>query len=419
MALLRYLRLLTATTMTLIALTVAASTAVVADPAASTSSSVDMRLPDSPHADALMEWWYANAHITTNAGKHLAVVCAFFKIGTEGAPPMMGMPAMRPGHYLIYAVTDLGTGTQRAYSFADAPMVGGLKTLLMFTGGRDPQSASLLNILLKGKLPEPHQFIRGPVGIADSPLLVHYGDAGSFAAIDGVNSYRLRLGGKDTIDFTFKSEKPVMKVGGKGETGLVKPTDMYYYSLTRCDVTGNVNGAAVKTGQGWIDHQWGASWTTQKAGWDWWGAQLDDGTDILFFQQRNLTTGKTFFPLATFMDKDGVQTVTRNIVFRPVPGASWRSPRTKSKYPLAWDVSFPDQNLNLRITADVKAQEMPVLTPGGDIWEGSCSVIGLSSMGTRMNPGESGMPIHSRGYIVKGTAYMELVGYSRARKQGR
>jgi len=386
----------------------------------SPSSGVDTRLPDAPHPDSLIEWWYANAHVTTTSGKHLAIVCAFFKFGTDNPPPMVGIPSVKPGHYLIYAVTDLDRKTQRAYSYADAPMVDGLKLLLSF-GGSDPRAAAMLRTLLSGKVPPPHQFIHGPVGIRTSPLLVHYGDAGSLAAVDGVdNCYRLKLGGKDMVDITLRSTKPVMRVGGNGETGLVKPTDMYYYSLTRCNVTGDINGAATKTGKGWIDHQWGSSWTTQKAGWDWWGVQLDDGTDILFFQQRDLATGKTFFPLATFMDKDGNLTVTKQIVFRTVPGATWRSP-SGERYPVAWDVGFPDENLNLRITADVANQEMPILTPGGNIWEGSCSVIGISSMGTRLNPGEPGMPRHSPGYIVKGVAYMELVGYSHefARKRAK
>jgi len=385
----------------------------------SSSTAVDARFPDAPHPDALIEWWYANAHVTTTSGRHFAIVSAFFKFGQENPSPMMGIPAIKPGHYLIYAVTDLDHKTQRAYSYADTPMVDGLKLLLSLGG--DSRAASMFRTLLKGKLPKPHQFMKGSVGIRTSPLLVHYGDTGSFEAVDGVdNGYRLKLGGKDAVDISFASTKPVMRVGGKGETGLVKPTDMYYYSLTRCNVTGDLGGSPIKAGQGWIDHQWGSSWTTQKAGWDWWGVQLGDGTDILFFQQRNLSTGKTFFPLATFMDKDGNQTVTNHIVFRPVPGATWRG-QSGQPYPIAWDVSFPDQNLNLRITADVAAQEMPILTPGGDIWEGSCSVIGISSMGTRLNPGEPGMPRHSPGYIVKGVAYVELVGYSHAsaRKQAK
>ena len=156
----------------------------------------------------------------------------------------------------------------------------------------------------------------------------------------------LDAGGRDKIQLTLASQKPPMAVGGKGETGLQKPTDMYYYSLTRCGVSGTVDTGAgpekITDGQGWFDHQWGNSWVASNDGWDWWGVQLDDGTDILFFRQRDLATGKVFFPLATFMDKQGHQTVTKNIVFTPDPQSLWKSPKTGVTYPLAWTVTFPE-----------------------------------------------------------------------------
>ena len=142
-----------------------------------------------------------------------------------------------------------------------------------------------------------------------------------------------------------------MAVGGKGETGLQKPTDMYYYSLTRCGVSGTVDTGAgpekITDGQGWFDHQWGNSWVAQNDGWDWWGVQLNDGTDILFFRQRDLATGKVFFPLATFMDKQGHQTVTKNIVFTPDPSSLWKSSEDGRDLPAGLDGDFPGRRLEL------------------------------------------------------------------------
>jgi predicted secreted hydrolase len=441
MALLRALRCAAAAFTILLA----CGSAVTSPANGQAASQVDSHFPDAPHADALIEWWYANAHVTTAHRRHLAVVCAFFKFGNATQQSATGIP---PSHYLIYSVTDLDRKTQRAYSYADSAMADGLKKLFLVSGASDSKSIAMLHALLKGRVPAPHRMITGKVGIETSPLSVKYGDAGSFSAVPGVeNAYHLVLG-KDHVDVTLTSTKPVMRVGGSGETGLVKPTDMYYYSLTRCSATGMVDGDFVKSGKGWIDHQWGSSWTTQKFGWDWWGVQLDNGTDILVFQQRNLSTGRAFYPLATFMDKDGNLTVTHKIVFRPVPGSTWRSPRGHARYPLAWDVSFPEQDLSLRITADVKNQEIPILSPSGDIWEGSCTVVGIGTfplrgiaqrgvrdvdqvgtapvgpLSTSSEPGtsEAGSERRARREgFVRGTAYMELVGYSRtmARKQAR
>lgn len=373
-----------------------------------------MRFPDAPHPGALVEWWYANAHVTTKRGRHLAIVTAFFKFGSPSAAASMGMPSMPPSHYLIYAVTDLDRKTQRSYSYADTAMASGLKNLLLLTGAQDPRSMSILRALLHDRLPAPHRMITGPIGIASNPFSMKYGTAGSMAAIpDHLDAYRLTLGtGDDRVDFDLASTKPVMPVGGNGETGIVKPDDMYYYSLTRCDVTGDIGGDSVASGQGWIDHQWGSSWTTRSSGWDWWGIQLDGGTDILMFQQRNLATGKTFFPLATILDGEGNLTVVRRIKFVPVPGAVWKSPRSGYVYPTAWDISFPDLYFDMRITADIDSQEIPILSPGGDIWEGSCQVFasGRRPFG-RIDPPIPGMRL---GYSTHGVAYMELVGYDRS-----
>ena len=190
---------------------------------------------------------------------------------------------------------------------------------------------------------------------------------------------------------------------------------MYYFSLTRCAVAGTVDTGAgpekITGGLGWFDHQWGNSWVASNNGWDWWGTQLDDGTDILFFRQRDLATGRVFFPLATFMDKDGHQSVTRNIVFTPDPKALWKSAKSGVTYPLGWDVTFPEKNLSLHITAKVQDQEMPILGPGAGIWEGVCQVDRLRASFNA--DGTQTMVQESRSVKYNaGVAYMELVGYS-------
>ena len=145
-------------------------------------------------------------------------------------------------------------------------------------------------------------------------------------------------------------------------------------------------------------------------GWDWWGTQLDDGTDILFFRQRDLATGRVFFPLATFMDKNGHQSVTRNIIFKPDPKAYWKSAKSGVTYPLGWTVSFPEKSLVLHITAKVQDQEMPILGPGAGIWEGVCDVSVVTEGMT-----QTGFYLGGPRRVIlgpPGVAYMELVGYS-------
>lgn len=363
------------------------------------------------HGTVTIEWWYVNAHVATDKGHHYALIGSFFQFGNGHSP--FDPSAVSPrAHYLIYAITDLDRKTQRPYSLGDRAMVAYLKQAAPFLVVQNPHdkgAQSLLAALNRGTLPPPHQQFAGKARVVNSPFRLAYG-VNTLAADNAQNSaFTLDLGAdeRDKVHLTLQSVKPAMAVGGKGETGLKRANDMYYFSLTRCAVGGTVDtgqGAETITGgDGWFDHQWGNSWVASNNGWDWWGVQLNDGTDILFFRQRDLKTGKVFFPLATFMDKDGHQTVTKNIIFTPDKASVWTSPRTGVSYPLAWTVAFPDHNLRLRITTTVQNQEMPILGPGSGIWEGACDVAAYRQSGMHK----------STSYVqfVPGTAYMELVGY--------
>ena len=72
------------------------------------------------HPDVNIEWWYVNAHVTTDKGRHLALIGSFFQFGAGLSSSGLGPPS--PAHYLIYAVTDLDKKTQRSYSLADGTM---------------------------------------------------------------------------------------------------------------------------------------------------------------------------------------------------------------------------------------------------------------------------------------------------------
>lgn len=396
----------------------------------------------APHDNALIEWWYVNAHVTTQKKRHLAIVGAFFRFG-NGHSMLNPAAAQQRAHYLIYAVTDLDAKTQRPYSFADSNMIDTLKQLAPFMAAMNPTDAqmkALVASLNEGRLPAPHQQLPSPVIVEGEPFHLAYGDDNSLTETGETGTtFDINLsGGKDKVALELTAKRPPMAVGGKGETGLAKPTDMYYFSLTRCAVSGTVDTGGgpepVVNGEGWFDHQWGSSWVAQNDGWDWWGVQLSNGTDILFFRQRSLATGKTFFPLATFMDRSGHVSVTRNVEFEPDPKSVWKSPDTGVRYPLSWTVTFPDQHLRLRIAASVKAQEIPILGPGSAIWEGSCDVYGLQNTRWRDLSAEDRSQmaamlskdparrktLSDRAYQtnmlvtrgINGVSYMELVGYN-------
>jgi predicted secreted hydrolase len=360
--------------------------------------------PVAPHNDVTIEWWYLNADLHTKSGRHLAVVGSFFRFGNlNGQVAEDSQMKVKQSHYLIYAVTDIDTKKHYTFSYGDKNTQELLQTAadLMIAANPANQRAQQLMAALSHGFPPPTRLISSPCKVSASPFDADYGPGNSVTAVrKELNTFKLNLSGgagDPAVTLTFVGQKTPMLVNGDGNTGLRVRTDMKYVSLTRCKVSGTVetgNGRETATGEGWFDHQWGNSWTTQTAGWDWWGARLSNGTDILFFQQIDLKTGTPFFPCATFESADGSQVTTHNIVFDYDAASEWASP-TGSTYPLNWTVSFPDQHVSLVMTPDMLDQEMPIIAGEGAIWEGSCSVAATVD-----------------GAAVPGVAYQELVGYN-------
>ena len=361
--------------------------------------------PVAPHNDVTIEWWYLNANLHTSSGRHLALIGSFFRFGNaSGMIAKDSKIKAQQSHYLIYAITDIDTKKHYTYSFGDRNTLELLQqatTMALEANPDNARLANLVSLLDQGQFPAPTRLIGRPCVVQSMPFSASYGPFNSVAAVAGAqNTFALRLGGAGNAmaNLTFTGLKTPMLVNGNGNTGLRVRSDMKYVSLTRDRVEGTVDtgsGAQQATGEGWFDHQWGNSWTTQSAGWDWWGVQLANGTDILFFRQLNLKTGKPFFPCATFEDSSGYQVTTHNIQFKTDVSSIWKSPTPGVSYPLKWTVTFPDQHVTLNISPYMSDQEMPVLANGGAIWEGACPVDS-----------------YVNGVSVPGVAYMELVGYN-------
>lgn len=101
-------------------------------------------------------------------------------------------------------------------------------------------------------------------------------------------SYYLEAKGTDIgLNLDLVSEKPPLLVGGDG---LIEWTEgsTYYYSLTQLQVEGEIElaGRTIDVwGIGWMDHQWMESMAER--GWDWFSVQLDNDTEVIFWQIVN------------------------------------------------------------------------------------------------------------------------------------
>lgn len=350
-----------------------------------------------PHdAGTVIEWWYFNAFLTTESGHHYAVVGSFFR---------SGLTPEKKGHYLLYALADLDAKQRTAYSILDRASINLLKSYLFLAANQhpeDPEPLRMLALLQKGTLPSPHRALASSAVLTTKPLFsLAMGPNRIAQATPDGRTWKVALRGDDfTLDLTLaQPARPPMRVGGEGKTGIDRPDDMYYLSLTHADATGTLTrGGKTErvTGLGWLDRQWGQTWGVRRSvGWDWFGLHLTDGTDLLLYRLRDTATGKTLRTLATVEAPDGTQT-TEVPQITPIEGEIYRDPATKIRYPAAFTLALPQSALTLTVRPAFPDQTIPVLTGGDAIWEG---VVHVTGKRRDLDP-------------VTGDGYLELVGYT-------
>ena len=166
----------------------------------------------------------------------------------------------------------------------------------------------------------------------------------------------------------------------------------YYVSLPRLAVEGTLNGGAV-AGTAWMDHEWFSNLLDEgQTGWDWFSAQLDDGTEFMLFQLRNRDGGADPYSSGTFVDREGRATHLKRGDFQLEPLEWWTSPRTGARYPVKWRIRTPGLKAPLECAAALPEQELVSEDAAGPTyWEGSVTYAGA----------------------VGGRGYLEMTGYAK------
>jgi predicted secreted hydrolase len=169
----------------------------------------------------------------------------------------------------------------------------------------------------------------------------------------------------------------------------------YYYSLTRLESEGTVtaNGRTVPvSGLSWKDHEYSTSALgPDQVGWDWFALQLDDGSELMVAQLRNVD-GNADAIEGIFVEADGSTQSLAEGEFQIDVQDTWRSPRSGAEYPAGWIVAIPSLDLTLGIEPHLADQELNVSTT---YWEGAVRVEGE----------RAGLPVSGHGYV-------EMTGYA-------
>ena len=246
------------------------------------------------------------------------------------------------------------------------------------------------------------RFQRAALGLAgteSNPLKIWLDDW----EIKGVSSDPMRwvLLAK-TEEFGIKLDvtpsKPLVLQGNQGlsQKGKEPGNASYYYSFTRMSVSGEVftpQGTYDITGSSWLDREWSTSvLESNQVGWDWFALQLNDGTDLMYYQLRD-KSGKPDEQSSGKLVKPNGE--SRNLIFEEVALKViefWKSPNSGTSYPAGWTLKLPSENLELEIAPRMSDQELQTTV---SYWEGSVSVQGT----------QNGQPI-------QGVGYVEMTGYS-------
>ena len=206
------------------------------------------------------------------------------------------------------------------------------------------------------------------------------------------------------------TQPPMMQgEGGYSRKGPQPQQASYYYSEPQLQVSGKVTRPSASgkgetvdvTGSAWLDHEWSSTLLSADAsGWDWLGANLDDGSALMAFKVR-ARDGRAIWAHAALRDRTGRATQYGPADVDFTPERQWRSPATNTSYPVAMTVRVGATRWRLAPLIDDQELDSREST-GAVYWEGAVTVTGdAPSAGQR------------------GRGYLELTGYSKALEIGK
>ena len=211
----------------------------------------------------------------------------------------------------------------------------------------------------------------------------------------GRHDFRLQAG-QDGVSLDLKlssTREPVVH----GRNGVSQKAEgegraSHYYSLTRMQTAGTVSVAGVEyevEGLTWFDHEWATNQlAAHQTGWDWFSIHFEEGGELMLFQIRTKDGGRDEFSSGTYVDESGAAEKIAQSDFELEPIEWWTSRESKGRYPVAWKIKIPKQNLDLTVRARFSDQELAA-SPFS-YWEGSVSVEGSRT----------------------GRGYLEMTGYA-------
>ncbi len=312
------------------------------------------------HPDFRNEWWYLTGNLTSADGHQFGYQFTLFRSAiTPDDPDRQSDWATRQLYMAHFALTDVQANTFHASERLSRGAVGlaGVTT--------EPFRAWLDDWEIAGDNPPP---------------------------------FRLRAGTDALgLELELTSAKPTVLQGDRGlsRKGREPGNASYYYSMTRMPTRGVVV-SGLKTyavqGSSWLDREWSTSaLEPSQTGWDWFALQLSDGRDLMIYQLRLEDGAVDPLSSGTIVSMDGTSERLGSSHFSIETLDWWISPATRIRYPAAWKILVPTEQIELTVTPRLADQELSLSVV---YWEGAVQVRGSSN-----------------NRAVTGDGYVELTGY--------
>jgi predicted secreted hydrolase len=308
------------------------------------------------HPGHRIEWWYVTGHLESPRGP-LGFQVTFFRLRNRDAEKNPGRFSPTQVLFAHAALADPGRGR-----FLHDQRVG-----RMLAGLVEAQPG-------------------------DTAVLL---DGWSLKRASGVYQARIEADGF-TLDLALTPTQPLLLQGDRGYSrkGASPGQASYYYSEPQLRVAGRVGTkgeVATVTGVAWLDHEWSSELLASDAnGWDWLGANLDDGSALMAFRIRG-KDGGTRWAGATFRQRSGPVQVLGPDDVRFTVRREWSSPQNATAYPVEMEIRVGDRTF--RVMPLMDDQELDARASTGTLyWEGAVRIEGSGD--------------------VKGRGYLELTGYA-------
>ena len=317
------------------------------------------------HPQFQTEWWYYTGHVRSRDGKSFGYQLTFFRTGLRRDRSGHSKWTLKSLYFAHFALTD---EDEKTFTFREKINRGAL----------------------------------GQAGAATERLHIWVEDWTLKG--DGADHLLEARDPSMTIRFRLTPLKPpvINGINGVSKKAEGEGYASHYYSITRMKTRGEmtIKGKALTVeGISWMDHEFGSNQLqSYQVGWDWFSIQMENNTELMLYVIRHRDGKPDPYSSGTLTYPDGTSRHVRLEEFDIQVLETWRSRKTRARYPARWRIRVPRWNIDLKVTPTVADQELTTReSTRVTYWEGS----------VRINGRYEGRPI-------SGVGYVELTGYAKA-----